>query len=177
MDGMATGGGLDRGLRLTFWGAAAALLLAPAVAMRFTAQVDWGAEDFLFAGALLGLAGLALEATLRLSRSWPYRLGAGFAVAAAFLILWADAAVGMIGDGGNLYGLLFKGAIGLALAGAVAVRFRASGMAGVMLLAGIVHLCAGLAGIAVDPLGGAYSAGFAGLWFVSAACFRRAARG
>ena len=169
------GAGLDRLLRVTFWSAAAALLLAPLAAMRFTAEVNWGGEDFLFAGVLLGLVGIGFEAVMRRSRSWSYRLGAGFAVAAAFLIVWANAAIGMIGDGPNFYNLLFLAVIGLALVGAVFVRFRPAGMASLMLIAAIIHLCVALAGIAVDPRGGLFSAVFAGLWLISAALFRRAA--
>lgn len=168
------GAGLDRLLRMLFWGAAGVLLLGPAVAMRFT-EVNWGGEDFLLAGMLLGAVGVAFEAVMRRRRSWAYRFGAGFAIGAAFLILWANAAVGMIGDGPNLYNLLFLAVIGLALVGALVDRFRAGGLALVMLVAGIVHLCVALAGMAVDLRGGLFSAVLGGLWLLSAACFRRAA--
>ncbi len=169
------GAGVDRALRLAFWGAAAALLAAPVVAMRFSAEVNWGGEDFLLAALLLGAVGLAFEGTMRASRSWSYRFGACFAVAAAFLTAWANAAVGMIADGPNIYNLFFLGVIGMALVGALAVRFRAGGLALVMLAAAVVHLVVALAGLPVDRLGGIFSAMFAGLWLLSAILFQVAA--
>jgi hypothetical protein len=171
----AGGAGLDRLLRVAFWGAAGLLLAAPLVAMLFTAEVNWGGEDFVFAAVLLGAVGLAFEATMRASRSWSYRFGAGFAAGAAFVTVWANAAVGMIGDGENVYSLLFLGVIALALVGAVAVRFRAGGMAVVMFAAAVAHLGIAVAGVAEDPLGGTYSAVFAAFWLISALLFRQAA--
>jgi len=47
--------------RLILWSAAALLLLVPVVAMPFTAQMNWGAEDFFAAAALICGAGLAIE--------------------------------------------------------------------------------------------------------------------
>ena len=167
---------IDTALRILFWGAAAALLLAPALAMRAGAEgVNWTAEDFVFAAVLLGIVGIAFEVTMRLSRSWTYRFAAGFAVAAGFLIVLANAAVGMIADGPNAYNLSFVGVVGLALLGAIVARFRAGYMAVVMLGAGLAHLSIAVAGMEVDQLGGIFSAGFGALWLVSAGLFRWAA--
>lgn len=44
-----------------------------------------------------------------------------------------------------------------------------------MLLAAIAQVSVSIVGLATDPLGGAFSAGFAGLWLLSAALFRKAA--
>src|SRR5207253_2044836 len=50
-------------LRLALFASPAALLVVPAVAMRYTSEVDWSGFDFVFAAVLLfgsaGLAGLA----------------------------------------------------------------------------------------------------------------------
>jgi len=70
--------------RIAGWGCAGALLLLPAAAMQFTHEVVWSGSDFAVMGAMLLLAGLALEGLVRASRSTPYRLGAGIAVAALF---------------------------------------------------------------------------------------------
>lgn len=170
------GAALDTYLRIAFWSVAALLLLAPLMAMRLTAEVAWGAEDFIFAGILIGVVGLAFEATMRMIRSWAHRFALGSAVAAAFAIVWANAAVGMIGEGPNMFNLLFLGVIALALAGAIAARFRPSGTSLAMAAAAAAHLAVAVAGMPVDPLGGACSALFAGLWLASAALFRKAAR-
>jgi len=161
--------------RIALWGLAAALLALPAVAMRFTDEVRWSAGDFLFAAVLIGGVGLLFELAVRLTPNPAYRGGVAAALAAAFLICWANGAVGMIGDEGNRYNLLFYAVILLAFAGAAIARLRAAGMARAMLAAAIAQAAAGLAGLAADPLGGLFSTAFAGLWLLAAWLFRRAA--
>ena len=46
----------NNGWRIARWGGAAALLCVPAVAMRFTKEVNWGPEDFIAMGGMLALA-------------------------------------------------------------------------------------------------------------------------
>ncbi|GAB4331061.1 MAG: hypothetical protein Kow0010_16220 [Dehalococcoidia bacterium] len=78
--------------------ATALVLMIPLVAMLFTAEVDWGAEDFVAAGALLFGTGLVAGAVAR-TRNLPgrYRLLGLVAVAALFLLTWAELAVGVFG--------------------------------------------------------------------------------
>jgi hypothetical protein len=81
-------------VRMLAWGGAAALLLAPLVAMRFTNEVAWTASDFAAAAALLLGAGLALELLAQRARGSALLLG-GLAVVGVFLLLWAEGAVGV----------------------------------------------------------------------------------
>ena len=162
--------------RVFGWGIAALALLLPLVAMQFTREVQWTGFDFLVAGAMVGSVGLLLELTARLTRNGAYRLGVGAALAASFLIVWANGAVGMIGSEHNPYNLLFVGVIVLALLGAIVAGFRASGMALATLVAGIAHACVALGGMQTDLRGGLVSLLLAAPWLVSAALFRRAAR-
>lgn len=74
----------------------AALLLVPLVAMRFTAEVTWTALDFLVAGALLVTAGMTYEFAVRPIRHRTRRLACAAALAAAFLLVWAQLAVGIV---------------------------------------------------------------------------------
>ena len=172
---MAQGSGRGSIVRTTLWSLAALLLLAPVVAMQVTDEVNWTASDFLFAGIVFGTIGLTAELIVRRSGSLAYRAGAGCALAAAFVIVWANAAVGMIGDGNNSYNGYFYVAILVALAGAVVARMQASGMALAMLAAGVVQAGVALGGMEADPRGAVFSAGFGLLWLVSAALFRKAA--
>jgi uncharacterized membrane protein len=158
------------------WGMAALLLLLPLAAMRFTDEVDWSGGDFLFAAVLLGSVGSAFELATRMSRDKAYRAAAAAALAAPFAILWTRGAVGMIGDESNPHNLLFLGVIGFALSGAIAVRFRAKGMALLMAAAAVAHLIAALAGLPVDPQGATLSVLLAAPWLLSAALFRKAGR-
>jgi hypothetical protein len=172
-----SGGGRRGGpWRIAAWGTAALLLLLPLVAMRFTDAVNWTGADFLFAGVLIGGVGILFELIVRMSRNHAYRAGAGFALAAAFLIVWANGALGMIRDEDNPYNLLFGGVILVALAGAVAARFAPAGMARAMAAAGLAHLAVAALGAAADPRGAVFSLAFAAPWLLAAALFRKAAR-
>ena len=161
--------------RLAGWGVAAALLLAPAVAMRFSAEVDWDETDFIVMGLLIGSVGLGIEFLVRRSPSLAYRLGAAVAMATVFLTIWVNLAVGMIGSEDNPHNLLFAGVILIALVGGVLARFRASGMALAMAAAAFAQTAAGAAGLAADPRGAVFSIAFALPWLLAATLFRTAA--
>ena len=82
--------------RIALWGAAASLLLLPAIAMLFTTEVRWGAEDFLaFAAMLLVACGL-FEIVMRRSTRRSVRRTAGGVIVVAFLLVWAELAVGFL---------------------------------------------------------------------------------
>ena len=161
--------------RVLGWSIAAGLILLPLVAMQFTGEVNWTTGDFLFAVLMIGSVGLAFELVVRASSNIAYRAGAATALAAAFLTVWVNGAVGMIGSEENLYNLLFLGAIALALTGSIVARFRASGLALAMLAAGAAQAAIGLFGMSADLRGGILATGFAGIWLLSAGLFRSAA--
>jgi len=83
--------------RWAMWGGAAALLMAPAVAMVFTDEVDWGPGDFIVFGAMLMLAAGGVEAAVRLLRRRGPRLLAVGVVLAVFVLVWAQLAVDLTG--------------------------------------------------------------------------------
>lgn len=166
--------------RLLGWGIAAALILLPLVAMQFTSEVAWTGSDFVFAIVLIGTVGLLFELAVRMSKNWAYRGGVACALAAAFLLLWINGAVGIIGDEDNAYNLLFLCEIPVALLGSIVARFRAGGMAIAMFAAGLTHIILGA--LAALGLGGPVEAKevvltllFAAPWLVSGALFRKAA--
>lgn len=162
--------------RVAGWSIAVLVLLLPLVAMRFTREVNWTVGDFIFAALLLGIVGVLFELTVRVTRSGAHRAAVGIAVAASFLTIWANGAVGMIGDEDNPYNLLFLGVIVLALLGSVAARFHPGGMAVAMTIAAIAQAALGIVGAFSDLRGGILSTLFAGLWLLSALLFRQAAR-
>jgi hypothetical protein len=90
------GRGLDGWARLALWGVPALVLGGHALAVRLGVDgVDWGSEDFLFAGLLLGVAAVIGELTLRLAKTWRTRMIVGAVVGAVVLTVWAEAAVGI----------------------------------------------------------------------------------
>lgn len=164
-------------MRVALWSLGALFLIAPLVAMQFTDEVRWDAADFVFAGILVGGVGIAAELAVRTSRSGAYRAGAACALAAAFLTLWANGAVGMIGNEDNPYNLFFLGVVALAFLGSIALRFPpTTGMAAVMAVAALAQAGLAIVGMAADLRGGIFSLAFAGLWLLAAALFRNAAR-
>jgi len=170
-------GRLWNAVRVLGWGGLVGLLLLPLVAMQFTDEVDWTPGDFIVAGVMLGSVGAAFELAAR-ARSWAYRGAAAAAIVAAFLLTWSNLAVGFIGDGDHPVNLLCFGIVLAALLGGLLVRFRAAGMAVVMLAPAAGQVVLG----AVAFAGGETAAGRAavlltGLWLASALLFRRAARG
>ena len=70
-------------LRLIGWTAVAGLLITPAIAMRFSDEVQWTTSDFVFAGSVLIGAGGIAELAVRASDAWSYRFGAGLALLAS----------------------------------------------------------------------------------------------
>ena len=161
--------------RIIGWGGVTALLLAPLVAMQFTSEVDWDVTDFIAMGFILGSLGLALEFMVSRSGSIGYRIASGIAVLAAFLLVWANLAVGMIGSEGNPYNLLFGGVLAIALVGSIAARFRSGGMAIATAAAGVAQIAIALGGIATDPRGAFFSSILGGLWLLAALLFRKSA--
>jgi len=183
----AENGGGRRGFpwRIATWGAAALLLLLPLVAMQFTDEVDWDLTDFITIGAMLFAACGAIEVAARATRSNAYRAAVAVAVAAAFLLIWINLAVGIIGSEDNPANLMFAGVLAVAILAALIARFRPYGMARAMVATALAQ---GLVGaIALVAGWGATGANwpqvivvltgfFAALWLGSAWLFRRAAR-
>ncbi len=165
-------------VRWAGWGGAVALILTPLIVMKLApgAGVNWTAGDFVFAILMFGAVGLAFELAVRISANWSYRAGAALGLAAGFLLIWANLAVGYIGSEDNPYNMAFFGVVAIALAGALLARFRATGMALAMLAAGIAHAAAGLGGITADPVTAPITLVFTAMWIASAALFRTAAR-
>jgi hypothetical protein len=164
------------GWRILMWGGAVLLLLLPATAMRFTTGVNWDETDFIVVGVMLAAACGAVELAARASVNGAYRLAAIVAVGIAFLTIWANLAIGMIGSEDNDYNLLFGGVLGLALVSSIVVRFRPTGMARAMLITAVVQAAVGLGGLPTDQWGATLSTAFSLPWLLSAALFWHSAR-
>lgn len=169
--------------RLLGWGAAGLILLVPLAAMPLTDEVNWTASDFLLAGGLLLVAGLGLVFACR-QASLAYRAASALAVAAGFLLIWLNGAVGIIGDEGNPANLVYGGVLVVALLGAAVARLRAGGLSKAMTATAIAQattpvgalaLGAGTAAVAWEVWG--LTAGFTALWLAASWLYRRAALG
>jgi hypothetical protein len=73
------------------------ILLVPLLAMQFTKEVVWDLFDFVVAGVLLVSTGLIYVFAARMVRSTQHRFVIGVVLAVAFLLIWAELAVGIFG--------------------------------------------------------------------------------
>ena len=163
--------------RIIGWSAAVAAILLPAVAMQFTREVNWTPFDFIFAIVMIGGTGLLFELAVRGSRSWSYRAAIGIALAAGFLTIWVNLAVGIIGDEDNPANLMFFALVGFAIVASLIARFRASAMLWAMAATAVGQL--GIAGYALSQgmfLPPLVTIMFTVMWTASALLFRQVAR-
>jgi hypothetical protein len=163
--------------RLVGWGLGAALLAAPLLAMQISDEMDWDLADFALAAALVIGVGVALELVARRATSLAYRAGAGLALATAVFLVWANAAVGIIGREDNPANRMYAGVLAVGAVGAVLARLRPGGMALALVATAVAQVAADLIALA-SGLGsaGPVTAVFAALWLGSAGLFRKAAR-
>lgn len=73
------------------------LLLIPLTAMLFNDEVSWTAGDFLVAGVLLSVTGLACEFVLRKVKQTKYRILFCGILLLSLLLIWLELAVGLFG--------------------------------------------------------------------------------
>ncbi len=187
MEGMTEDGGGRRGsrLRIAAWSAAALILLLPLVAMQFTDQVVWDVADFAIFGVLLVGVGVTYELAARMTGDTAYRAAVGVALAAAFILVWVNGAVGIIGSEDNDANLMYGGVLAVGVIGAIIARFQPRGMARALFatalaqaLVAVIALIAGLGSPWSGPLEiVALNGFFVALWVGSAWLFREAARG
>ena len=174
-----TNPGFLNGWRIAGWGAAAALLLVPLLAMVLGAGVDWSGGDFLFVGVLLVFLGMTVELALRFRRGTGRRAGFVLFGLASFLTVWVNAAVGIVGDEASpVNAYYFLGVLG-ALALSALFRFAARPMAlmAAVLAGGQFALAlVATSSMTVRPVEWAGVAIFALLWSASALFLRRAAQ-
>ncbi|MDB5268511.1 MAG: hypothetical protein JWP58_1551 [Hymenobacter sp.] len=167
--------------------ATALLLLIPLVAMQFDTGVNWTGSDFVAAGIMLFGSGLMFVLIARLGDNATYRVAAGVAVAAGFLLVWANGAVGLVGSEHNPANLLYGTVLTVALIGAFVARFRPLGMSNAMFAAALTYVVVTAVALFVwKPIGAAAepqvglvnvlgaNGAFAALWAVAGLLFRRA---
>lgn len=159
--------------RIISWSAAIALILTPLVAMQFTHEVHWDETDFIVATIIFGFVGGLIELAVRLSSNWFFRIGAMFAVLAGFMVVWANLAVGLIGNEDNPVNMWFGAVLFIAIAGSIASRFRGSILPLAMFVAGTMQVAIGtFAGIlGTDLRGGRFTIVLSVAWLIASLLF------
>ena len=167
--------------RVVAWVAAALVLLTNLVIMQFTDEPGWSLGDFVFAGGLMFGALGTYEVAARMTGNTAYRAAVGVALAAAFVLVWINGAVGITDSEADE---MYLAVLAIGIVGALVARFRPAGMARAMFAAalatasiGVIALIAGIVpahNSAFEILG--LNGFFVTLWIGSALLFREAAR-
>ena len=161
--------------------ATALILLLLLLAMQITDEVVWDLADFAFAGTLLLGAGLTYELAARKTGNFAYRAAVVVALATAFILVWVNVAVGIIGDEGNLANLMYIGVLSVGFIGAIIARFQPHGMARALFATALAQALVTVVAL-IAELGSPWSGPgeililngfFIALWVGSALLFRR----
>jgi hypothetical protein len=185
---LENGGGRRRSRwRIAAWAIVVALiLLIPLVAMQFSDEWDWDLFDFAFAATLLSGAAVTYEVIAKKEGTTAYRAAVGVAVATALVLVWINAAAGIIGDD-EFFNLIYFGVLAVGIAGALLSRLEPRGMALALVAMAIAQMLVPLIVLTLPNLRGALweppgpvgvfvlNAFFAMLWLGSASLFRKAA--
>jgi hypothetical protein len=146
--------------------------------------MNWGLFDFVFAGALIFGTGLTYVLVARRGGNMAYRFAVGLALAAAFLLVWINLAVGVIGSEDNPANLMYYGVLAIGFLGTIIAELRPHGMSRVLFAMALAQalvpvialliwkpqLTSGVAGVLT------LNAFFVVLFVGSALLFRNAAR-
>lgn len=181
MDGILQNAGGQRPFpwRRLVWGTAIALMLAATVAkLTVPDEFQWSPNDFVAAAILLGVPCLAFELAMRMARgNNSYIVASCIGIGTAFLSVWINLAVGIIGDEDNPANWVFVAVLGVGIVGALVARLRPAGLSQAMVVTGVAQaLVAPYAWSLGSPEGVATSLVFAAAWFASAWVFHVAAR-
>ena len=154
-------------------------MLLPVRAIRGVDPAAWDLPgDFMFLALLLTGAGLAYELGARVPDRSAYRAAAVIALAAAFMNVWINLVVGIIGSEDNPANWMYAGVLAVAALGAILARFHPRGMARAMVAAVTAQALVFAVALVVSlRFTGPITAFFAALWLLSALLFHRAARG
>ncbi len=161
------------------------ILMLPLVAMQFTDEVVWDLFDFIVMGGLLFGVGLAYELVARRSEKTVYRVAFGVGHAGAFLLLWVNGAVGIIGNEGQPANLMYGAVFAVGIIGSLMARFKPRPMARTLFAAALTQMLVPVIALLIWPPPAAswapgvfgvfvLSAFFAMLFVGSALLFRRA---
>lgn len=162
------------------------LLMIPAVATKYTEEVQWDLTDFILMGFALSILGFLYEVIARSATPY-YRAAFVICLLGLFLLFWVNAAVGIIGHEGQDANLLYGAVFVTGLLGSLYSRLNSRGMSRTMVAMGIVQLLVPVVALIAWPppliswspgVFGVFviSAFFALLFYFSAYLFHRAGR-
>lgn len=145
--------------------------------------MNWSIGDFIVAGVLLAMLGVAGMIFVRLKRPLSYRLGFVAHIVGSVLLFWAGGAVGLIGDANHPANLYYLLVLLVGVVGGVYGRFSPGAMKKTLLVMAIMQVAIGSSALALgwgseaakwpwDIV--AATLAFALVWLIGAFLFRQA---
>jgi hypothetical protein len=162
----------------------AVILLLFYVLMQISNEMNWSVFDFAVAGAFIFGTGLTYQLVTRKAGTMAYRFAVGLALAATFILVGVNLAVGVIGSEDNPANLMYGGVLAIGFLGAIIAELRPQGMARTLFamalaqgLVAVIALILGLGAPWSGPVEIVTLNGFFVVLFVgSGVLFRSAAR-
>lgn len=148
-------------------------------------NVAWDLEDFVIFGAMVAGVGIAWALAKRRTNGRPYKFAVGIALVAAFLLMWVNGAVGIIGSENNDANMMYFAVLAIGFVGALIARGRPRGMSRAMVVVALAQVSVAAVALKMDwgvtgPVSPwdviVLTAFFTALWLISAWLFRKAAR-
>jgi len=154
--------------RLIVWTIVAALIVMIPLAMQFTREVNI-TEAVAYSVILLAVGG-AYELLMALKkRNGAYRFAFGVGLAGAFLLFWANGAIGIIGSENNPANLMYGAVFVVVFIGSLVARFKPRGMARTLFAAAFVQMAVPVFALLVWPAQASWGeAGVIGVFIVNA---------
>lgn len=147
--------------------------------------MSWDVLDFAVFGGLLAGVGGTFWLARRMTDNIAYRTGVGIALVGAFLLVWVNGAVGIIGNPNNDANLMYFGVLAVGTLSAVFAGFQPVGMVRAMIATAIAQVAVAVIAVTAS-LGSSgpiwpkdvlvLTAFFTALWLLSAWLFQKAAR-
>ncbi len=110
------------------------IMSLPLVAMQFTHEVNWSPADFAIAWSLMAGVGMAYHLATSRERNFLYRMAMGLALVTAFVLVWVNLAVGIIGNEDHPANRMYFGVLVIGCLGAGLARLKPLGMFHALLL-------------------------------------------
>lgn len=112
---------------------ASSIIMIPLAASLISTEMDWSLFDFVLIWTLLFCAGALYKWITLTVIDHGYRAAVGLSILTGVFIIWSNLGVGIVGSEDEPFNLLYFALLGLGMIAAFWVRFKARGMAYVML--------------------------------------------
>ena len=146
----------------------AGLLAIPRIGKQTIEGWNWSGFDFVFAAVMIAGVQFLYQFISKKVNKAPYRTAVGFLLFGAFLLIWINGAVGIIGDEDNGVNMMYFAVLGVLFFGSVASWFAPEGMARTLYSAAVVQMLVPVVALWLFPVELSKTPGVAGVFMLNA---------